>query len=156
MDKIIIKKSNTADTRTCDWTKITKEQLLESSKSHIEDVRKGILALIDELQTAAIKHDHTKIESIDLFHADFKTGFKNTTWWEMHQRVERHHFNNSEFAQDDINLIDVLEQIIDGVMAGMARSGTYRKEVPSPELLVKAYENTAKMLLDKIEVLDEV
>lgn len=32
MKKIQIKKSQTADTRTCDWSKVSKEQLLASSK----------------------------------------------------------------------------------------------------------------------------
>jgi len=31
---IEIKKSSTADTRTCDWSTVSKEQLKESSLSH--------------------------------------------------------------------------------------------------------------------------
>ena len=40
-DKIEIEKSPTADTRTCDWSKVTKQELLKSSKMHIKDVIKG-------------------------------------------------------------------------------------------------------------------
>lgn len=36
-EKIIIKKSETADTRTCDVTKVTKEILLKSKIIVIED-----------------------------------------------------------------------------------------------------------------------
>lgn len=149
---IKIKKSSCADTRTCDWSKVSKEQLLQQSIQHINDVKKGFDYLICLMQGAQELHDRTKISDIDKFHADFVTGFKNTEWWEMHQKEERHHFNTPEFIQDNITLIDVLEQIVDGVMAGMARSGQYRYEPLLNELLQKAYENTAKLLLKNIEV----
>lgn len=151
-DMIKIKKSSTADTRTCEWSTVTKEQLLKASEQHIDDVNKGMLYFIHKLQTAAVNHDTTKISHIDQFHEDFKTGFEKTDWWEMHQKEERHHFKTPEFIQDDINLVDVIEQIVDGVMAGMARSGEYRYEPLPDELLQKAYKNTAKLLLDNVEV----
>ena len=72
----------------------------------------------------------------------------------MHQGVERHHFNQPEFVPEDVNLIDILDQIIDGVMAGMARSGSYRQEFISSELLEKAYKNTVQLLLDHINVVE--
>lgn len=149
---IKIKKSSCADTRTCDWSKVTEKQLLQQSEQHIGDVVQGIDFIIDKLQRARLHHDRTKISHIKEFHKDFQTGFKQTSWWEMHQKEERHHFNTPEFIQDDINLIDVIEQIVDGVMAGMARSGEYRFEPLSSELLQKAYNNTAKLLLDNVEV----
>ena len=152
MEKILIKKSSTADTRTCDWSKVSKDQLYEASKQHIEDVRRGLFFLMEKLRIALLDHDRTKLAYIDLFHREFQTGFKTIEWWEMHQKEERHHFNNPDYIQDDVNLLDVLEQIVDGVMAGMARSGQYRKEVPSAQLLLKAYENTAKLLLEQVEV----
>ena len=40
---IEIKQSKTADSRTCDWSKVTKEQLLESSIQHIGDIQKGLI-----------------------------------------------------------------------------------------------------------------
>lgn len=144
---ILISNSEIADTRTCDWSKVTKEQLLQASIQHISDVRKGLEFFSKEILRSASNHDNTEVSCIDQFHSDFQTGFKETTWWKMHQRQERHHFNTPEFIQDDVNLIDVLEQIVDGVMAGMARSGAYRCEPLSNELLQKAYANTAKALL---------
>jgi len=150
--EIIIKKSETADTRTCDWSKVSKSQLLRSSKMHISDVRKGLRFFNKLLSEASKKHDYTKIKNNDQFHRDFRNGFKTIIWWKMHQKEERHHFNNQKYIQKDINLIDVLEQITDGVMAGMARSGKYRDEIPSGKLLLKAYKNTAKLLLNNLEV----
>lgn len=152
MEKIKIKKSSNADTRTCDWTKVSKQELLKNSKQHISDVRKGLNLLSKSLKEAGHKHDFTKIDNIDEFHTDFQTGFKKQDWWRIHQVKERHHFNTKKYIQKDVNLIDVLEQIVDGVMAGMARSGKYRKETPDAKLLLKAYENTAKLLLDNLEV----
>ena len=151
-EKIVIQRSENADTRTCDVTKVSKEELLKNSKQHISDVGKGINFLMDLLELAGQKHDFTKIDNIDEFYSDFQTDFKKTDWWKMHQDKERHHFNSRKYIQKDVNLIDVLEQIVDGVMAGMARKGKYRKEIPDAKLLLKAYENTAKLLLDNITI----
>lgn len=153
MTKIIIKKSQNADTRTCDFSKVTKKELLKNSKQHINDVKKGLRLFSSLIKYAGKNHDFTKIENIDEFFTDFQTGFKTTDWWKMHQKKERHHFNTEEYIQDDINLIDVLEQIVDGVMAGMARSGEYRNEPISNELLQKAYKNTMKLLLNNVNVI---
>jgi hypothetical protein len=152
MKKIRIKKSPTADTRTCDWSKVTKEQLLESSKQHIDDIREGFWFFRGMLEEQAYRHDLSKITHIDDFHRNFATGFKEKDWWEYHQLVERHHFNESKYIPEDINLIDILDQIIDGCMAGMARSGEYRQEHIDPELLMRAYRNTVNLLLKHIEV----
>lgn len=155
MKPIVISPSETADTRTCDWSRVSKEQLLNSSKQHISDVSQGLYFLIDKIKKTAQKHDFTKINNIEDFYNDFKTGFKNTYWWNMHQQEERHHFNTKEFIKEDVDLIDVLEQIVDGVMAGMARSGQYREEIPDTELLLRAYRNTIRLLLDNLEVRSE-
>lgn len=153
--KIVIQKSSCADTRTCDYTKVSKEKLLDQSKQHIRDVELGILYMIAKLRKASSEHDRTKISDIDHFHSNFKTGFKDSEWWNMHQITERHHFNTPEFIHDDINLVDVIEQIVDGVMAGIARSGEYRYEPLSSELLQKAYNNTAKLLIENVELIAE-
>jgi len=149
---IKIKKSETADTRTCDWSKVTKEQLLNSSNQHISDVREGMNFFIEQIYTAASQHDRTKISHMDMFFNDFKTGFKTTDWYEMHQEAERHHLKESEYVPDDVNLIDILEMITDGVMAGLARSGEYRKEEIPDTLLRKAFDNTINLLLKNVGV----
>jgi len=149
---IEIEKSPTADTRTCDWSKVTKNELFDASKKHIDDVRQGLRLFRDKLDEASRQHDWSKILKIHEFHEDFKTGFKTTKWFQMHQREERHHLQDKNFVQDDVNLIDIIEMITDCVMAGMARSGEYRKEEVSDELLRKAFDNTIKLLLDNVKV----
>ena len=149
---IVIKPSKTADSRTCDFTKVTKEELLESSKQHISDIKRGFEFLIEMMKNQADNHDLSKITHINDFHRNFATGFKEKDWWEYHQEVERHHFIEEKYIPSDVNLIDILDQIVDGVMAGMARSGKYRQEPISPELLTRAYLNTVHLLLNNVEV----
>lgn len=151
-DVIEINKSETADTRTCDVSEVSKEQLLKSSKSHISDVKKGMKYIAEKVLDRAEEHDYTKIDDIDQFFDDFKNDFKDSKWWVKHQDKERHHLKDSDYVQDDVNLIDILEMIVDGVMAGLARSGEYREEKIPDKLLRKAYENTIQMLLDVVKV----
>lgn len=150
---IEIKKSETADSRTCDSSKVSKEQLLKSSVQHIGDVEKGLNFFSDMLIKAAGKHDITKIRHIEAFHKDFQDNFKNANnWWQLHQEEERHHLKDDKYVQDDVDLIDILEMIVDGVMAGMARSGEYRKEEIPDALLRKAFDNTIELLLENVKV----
>lgn len=76
MIKIKIKKSPTADTRTCDHRKVSKEQLRHSSKSHIRDISKAGCHFLNCIAERFLDHDHDKLEDIDGFHRDFKSGFK--------------------------------------------------------------------------------
>ena len=105
--------------------------------------------------SAGIVHDITKLNRLAMFHDDFKTGFEVTNWWEMHQMAERHHLKEPEYVPSDVNLIDLLEMITDGVMAGMARTGKYRKEEIPDSLLRKAFDNTIELLLKNVEVINE-
>ena len=152
MEKIKIKRSQRADSRTCNVNEVSKEELLMQTKMHIKDVLDGIAALVQHFADQVITHDHTKIEHIDDFYRNFQSKFQERDWWELHQREERHHIKNPEFLQDDVNLLDVIEQIVDGVMAGLARTGEYKQEPIPPELLVKAYNTTVKLMLDNVEV----
>jgi len=150
--KIVIRQSKTADSRTCDFKAVTKEQLLKSSIQHIGDIKKGFDFFILMLHKQSAMHDLTKLSHIDDFHRNFVTGFKEKDWWEFHQNNERHHFNEEKYIPRDVNLFDILDQIVDGCMAGMARSGSYRQEPISEQLLMRAYRNTVDLLLSKIEV----
>jgi len=154
---IIIKRNTECDTRTCDVTKVTKDKLLENSKIHIEDVKQGMAFFAEEIVYAGSIHDHSKISHIDQFYDDFTNGFKegHQAWWKMHQLAEKHHLKNPEYVQDDVNLIDILEMITDGVMAGLSRSGEYRKEEIPDSLLRKAFDNTIELLLKNVEVKNE-
>jgi hypothetical protein len=149
---IKIHPSPTADTRTCDWSKVTRETLLASSKQHIRDVREGLAFFADRLARAGMRHDHDKILAIDHFHADFRTGFAQTGWWDNHRKVNRHHLTETDGIPADVNLIDVLDFITDCVMAGMARSGSVRPLTIEPAVLQRAFENTAALLCANVEV----
>lgn len=149
---IIIHPSPTADTRTCDVTKVTREQLLESSREHIGDVAKGLAFLASRLVTAAAAHDYDKLSDIDWFYEDFQTGFAKTGWWQNHRQIHRHHLNWEDGVPADVNLLDVLEYIVDCVMAGMARSGSVYELTASDELLRDAFRNTVELVKMQVEV----
>ena len=143
---IRISKSPTADTRTCDYTQVTKETLLASSKQHISDVRRALDFFMAQVCAAEQRHDTDKITDIHGFHRDFVTGFKQTTWWDAHRRLNRHHLTMADGIPEDVNLIDVLDFIADCVMAGMARAGSVYPLVLPPELLERALQNTATQI----------
>lgn len=154
MNKIIIHPSKSADTRSADHM-ITEEELKKSTVSHISDVRKGMDLLAKILELKGEQHDWTKLFYLEDFFKQFnnaqKTGDWGTGWYDqIHVVQERHHFNDR--VPENVDLLDVLEQIVDCVMAGLARNGEYRKE-PLPEgLLQKAYDNTIEKLLKCVEV----
>ena len=149
---ITIRKSPTADTRTCDWKTVSKETLLASSHQHIGDVALGLQVLGFEVYKRVENHDFDKISDIDAFHADFATGFKQTGWWDNHRKVNRHHLDKADGVPADVNLIDVIEHIVDCVMAGMARSGSvYELKLPD-EVLRAAFANTVELLKKNVTV----
>ena len=127
-----------ADTRTCDYTKVTKDELQAASAEHIYEVYMGLRFLQGLLEERARLHDWDKVseEGLAHFFADFRTGFKETGWYKQHLAETRHHPTIEGGLRDDINLIDVLEQIVDSVMAGLARSGEVRLEPISARLAV--------------------
>ena len=75
---ITIRKSPTADTRTCDFTKVSKETLLASSHQHIADVRGGLRYLESVLRKASENHDFDKITDIDGSPEILEKAFQNT------------------------------------------------------------------------------
>ena len=153
---IHIKPSTTADTRSCDYTKVTKEQLYNSSTQHREDIAKGFEFFADMMVEQAWQHDWDKLQDIDGFHHDFLTGFKETTWWDNHRKVNRHHLLADDGVPKDVNLVDVLDMIIDCVMAGMGRTGdVYPLEI-SPDVLMNAFNNTVTLLKEQIIVDEDI
>lgn len=149
---IAIKPSQTADTRTCDFSKVDKATLLAASAQHIGDVGQALAFFGAMLTAAAVRHDTDKLTDIDGFHRDFVTGFTQTTWWDAHRRLNRHHLANADGIPEDVNLIDVLDFIADCVMAGMARSGSVYELKLSPELLERAFQNTVSLLKAQVTV----
>ncbi len=152
---IEIPKSASADTRTCDVTTISKETLYRASHQHINDVRRGLLFFKYLLDDAAARHDFDKLGDIDGFYADFQTKFANTTWWDRHRQINRHHLLQDDGVRDDVNLIDVLDFIADCTMAGMARAGSVYPLEIKPEVLMIAFKNTCSLLQSNVRVIPE-
>lgn len=152
--KISIRKSPTADTRTCDFANTSKETLLASSKQHIQDVAAAMGFFGILLCEQAERHDLDKLSDIDGFHRDFVTGFKQTGWWDNHRKVNRHHLLQADGVPADVNLIDVLDMIADCVMAGMARSGSIYALDLDTDVLRRAFDNTVELLKSQIVVVE--
>jgi hypothetical protein len=149
---IEIKPSPTADPRTCDFKNTSKETLIESSKQHIEDVINGFEFLINKMREQIKNHDFDKLTDIETFYKDFKVNFETTEWWDNHRKINRHHLFQSDGIPKDVNLIDVLETIVDCVMAGKARTGYVYPLNISNELLQKAFTNTVELMINNVEV----
>jgi hypothetical protein len=153
---IKIGKSETADTRTCDYANVSKATLLASSVQHIGDVGQALAFFSGLVTRQAVMHDTDKLTDIDGFHADFVTGFAQTGWWDRHRKLNRHHLQQEDGVPADVNLIDVLDFIADCVMAGMARSGSVYPLALSPELLERAFQNTVALLKSEVVVEEPV
>lgn len=135
----------------------SKNELLIETQKHRNDVFRVISFLAMSLIEVGYDHDWTKIEYFDQFAQDTlerqdTTDFKSRPWYNIHAKDERHHLN--AYLQDDIDFLDVLEFIVDCVVAGKARSGRVNKKFLelSGETLKKAYWNTVNKLIDEIEV----
>lgn len=149
---IKIKKSPTADSRSCDVKQVSKSQLQHSTRLHIKDVQQGITWFIAKLIMAAKIHDHTKLQFMDDFYEQFQNNFKTTKWWRYHQVNERHHISAPFGHKDDVDLVDVIQYMVDGVVAGMARTGEYYYQQLPQGLLQTALKNTIDKLLKDIKV----
>lgn len=110
---IEIHPSPTADSRTCDFSNVTKETLEQSSLQHIQDVRQGFEFFKKMMDAAAYAHDHDKLSGIDHFHSDFIGGFKETGWWDNHRKVNRHHLLQPDGVPEVVEAYgqDVTEQL---------------------------------------------
>ena len=132
----------------------TKEDLIESTKEHMKDVAAGLKFFAEKLEEAAKTHDFDKLENIDAFYDDFLSGFDKTEWWNNHTVISRHHINICGKSFEDVNLLDVLEYIVDCVMAGLARNGkVYKVELPY-DILSTAFGNTVKLLIDNVKIVE--
>jgi len=156
---IEIKRSTNADTRSA-REKVSKTGLLINSRQHIDDVIKAMIWMSRRLSDIAYNHDWTKLENIDEFYADFSAtqdgfqgDFKQMHWFKDLHLKERHHL--TDWCPDDVNLFDVLERIADCVMAGMARTGSVYEDKISPEIIMRAHQNTIELLKAEIKVIDE-
>lgn len=144
--------STKADTRSCDFSKVSKLELFQASLQHIADVAQALAFFQAVLTAKAALHDYDKLSSLDWFHQDFITGFRSTCWWDNHRKIHRHHLDKPDGCPADVNLVDVLEHIADCVVAGMARTGhVYPLHLPD-EILRRAFENTVALLKANVVV----
>lgn len=157
VDKVFINKSKNADSRSAE-KKVTKEELIAATKSHIRDVQTAISWMITRLRESGEKHDHTKLDHIEEFYNNFKYiqdgnpgDFKQMNWFKEFHLTERHHITDR--CPDDVNLFDVLERVADITMACLGRSGVFYPDDLSAEILLKAYNNTIELLRKNTEVI---
>ena len=154
---IVIKPSPSADTRSADHD-VTIEELKASTEMHIDDVRRGLEFLGRLLKERGERHDWTKLQYLPSFFKQFseaqKTGCWGNGWYDrIHCKQERHHVEDA--CPQDVNLLDILEHVVDGVMAGLARSGEYRQDVLGSGILERAYANTQKLIRDAVRVSED-
>lgn len=155
---ITIYKNPNGDTRTAPKN-VTYEQFQKANDMHIDDVKTVMDMLAFEISNRGFNHDYTKKTSEPQFYKDFlstmneDTNFVEGEWYQLHINKERHHLLSR--CPDDVNLIDVLEMISDCVCAGMARSGEIRDLEIDDDILKRAVQNTVKMLVDQIEVIEK-
>ena len=160
MKRIKIKRNTLGDTRTA--TRVpTFYEMVDSNKSHIEDVSNMMNRIAEMIRLAGVNHDFTKRFDPEksLFYRELCAtiegkidNFINGEWYPMHCKTERHHLN--EYCPDDVNLIDVLEMICDCVSAGLARSGSVRPVEIDADILKRAVDNTVNMLIEVADVED--
>lgn len=155
--KIKILKTPNADTRSL--KKLDKELVYKDTINHIKAVSDVMNELSKEMIKKGIQHDYTKIgEHYDEFFEALSSGLKNEEfyklpWWKKHSTMERHHLNSH--VPEDVNLLDVIEMIVDVSCAGLARTGEVFPTEFDEKMVMKAVENTLKLVQKNIEVVDE-
>lgn len=145
MNKIQISKSVNADTRTA--VDNSKESLLIDTIKHIKDVQRVMNFMASELVNQGINHDFTKIDEIDSFYKDFSNDdILDGEWFNIHLTKEKHHPDRR--LHDDITLLDLIEELVDKVVAGKGRTGEvdYKYFDVDHYKLDLAYRNTIKLI----------
>jgi len=134
---------------------ISKEELTEQTKQHINDVIKTSLNLSKIHMAKAIMHDNTKIDAkamvvTDEFFEFIQKDFK-TDWFEETHLIEPHHL-----ATTDVNLLDIIEHLIDGACACYRRDKieNYRPARINQNVIKRAIRNTEEIILDLVKHLD--
>ena len=153
-NRIIIRPSPNGDSRTATEF-LNREVCHEDIMEHIRNVQLGMNLISKKIAQAGMLHDKTKViyvdEYIDLVMAGV-TGeeFKECGWWFKHIHEERHHLNDN--VPVDVNLIDVIEMLVDGVMSSRGRLGVLDSNCCeiSADVLMRAYWNTVEMLNDMV------
>ena len=153
-DFIVLKDTSKGDSRTSGGSP-SLDDVLTATRIHQVEVDETMTFLADELKFMGRMHDWTKTENFEkeygwLVTKDIKDGdFLASDWWWKHLTLERHHVK--DYAHLDVNLLDVLEFIVDRVVAEKGRAGRINMNYLDldPLVLVRAYYNTIKLLDDK-------
>lgn len=135
----------------------SKEQLYNETQQHRHDVSKVMSCVSDELRYMGMCHDWSKIEYFDQFAQDTlerqdTPDFKSRSWYKVHTTQERHHINAN--VPEKVNLFDLLEMIVDCIIAGKTRAGMVDNkfiEIPD-EVLKEAYWNTVEYITGHVEL----
>ena len=154
---IIIEKNPNGDTRTAPKN-ISYEEFQVANNMHKKDVYEVMKYLARLIHRTGQNHDFTKKTHERLFYENFLSTMNNGTnfiedeWYQLHVDTERHHLLSR--CPEDVNLIDVLEMIVDCTCAGLARSGEVRGLEINAEVLEKAVQNTVKLIVKEIDLVD--
>ena len=157
MSKFIIRRNTNGDSRVA--TKVpTFSEFKDSNFEHRGNVRDMMFNFAEEIKWQGKNHDWTKVEEPyqSMFYRDMcdtiegRMKFEDGEWNKLHYATERHHLLRN--VPDDVNLIDVIEMIADCVCAGMARSGEIRPLEIDESILMKAIDNTVKLMAEYVEL----
>ena len=155
MRKVIVKK-----TENPEYGYNSKEQLLRDTNQHRQDVGKVLGELSLYLFERGVAHDWSKLAFFEQFSQDTlerqdTPDFKSRPWYKIHTTEERHHVNAN--VPEDVDLIDLLEMIVDCVVAGKTRSGEVNNDflILKDNILDDAYWNTVKKITDIVIVENE-
>lgn len=148
---ILIRQNAHADSRSCAYQTVTKEQLATASRMHIGDVREALGFFRERLILLAATHDADKITDLDGFHANFITGFAERDWLDRHYGLNKHHLDQFGGFHADATLLDVLDFVADQVMAAAGR-GTERPVELNNAILQMALKNTVTLLKAQVQV----
>ena len=136
-----------------------KDKLFYDVEQHRQDVAKVMDMLSNHLHDIGVLHDWTKIQYFNDFAKDTlerqdTPDFKEREWYNIHTLYERHHINAN--VPDDVDLFDVLECIVDCIVAGKTRSGSVNHDflVLSQSVINDAYWNTVKKIESNVIVSD--
>jgi hypothetical protein len=141
---IYIKKSETADTRTCDYKTVSEQTLLASSSSHIVDVVTAGFFFREDITRRFYEHDTDKFTEIIQFHKDFTTGFAEHTWWDNHKKISRHHLHEKLRC---LNIFPIALWLV-----WLAQVDDLQI---SNELLQMAFKNTVNLLKQNVKVVEK-
>ena len=155
MRKVVVKK-----TENPEYGYNSKEQLLKDTNQHRQDVGKVLGELSLYLFERGVAHDWSKLAFFEQFSQDTlerqdTPDFKSRPWYKIHTTKERHHINAN--VPEDVDLLDLLEMIVDCVVAGKTRSGEVNNDflILNDNILEDAYWNTVKKITDTVIVENE-